>query len=72
MEKDALKGALLRHPLVTRLRRNPNWAPAADAAVDHFVDGKKCEVDSWIKSSTWTQVRLALDEIQKQNKSGVA
>jgi hypothetical protein len=66
MEKEELKQALLRHPLVVRLRRNPNWAPAADAAVEHFAFGKKCEVASWVKSSTWTQVRVAFDEIQKQ------
>lgn len=65
MDQEAVKQALFRHTLVARLRRNPNWAPAADAAVDYFAFGKKCEVKSWEKSSTWTQVRVAFDEINK-------
>ena len=55
----------MNHSLVERLRNNPNWKPAADAAVDFFVDDKKCTVPSWIKSSTWKQVEMAYEEIKE-------
>jgi hypothetical protein len=60
-----LRNKLLSHPIVERLRNNTNWKPAADAAIDHFVDHKKCTVPSWIKSSTWKQVEMAYDEIMR-------
>jgi hypothetical protein len=63
MTKEALKQRLLDHAIVLRLLNNPNWAPAARAAVAELVDGKKCPVTSWRKSSTWQQVKMALDEI---------
>ena len=66
MGSESLRTRLLSHPLVERLRNNPNWKPAADAAVDHFVDRKKCTVPSWIKSSTWKQVEMAHDEIMRE------
>jgi hypothetical protein len=64
MNKDAIKEKLLEHPIVTRLLNNPNWAPAAQAAIAELVEGKKCPVSSWRKSSTWQQVQMVLDEIK--------
>lgn len=64
--QEALRTKLLNHPIVERLRNNPNWKPAADAAVDHFVDRKKCTIPSWIKSSTWKQVEMAFDEVMRE------
>jgi hypothetical protein len=64
MDKETLRAKLLEHPLVERLLRNPNWKPAAMAAVAFFVDGKKCIVPSWTKSSTWAQVQMAVEEIR--------
>jgi hypothetical protein len=64
MNKDAMKQKLLEHPIVTRLLNNPNWAPAAQAAIAELVEGKRCPVNSWRKSSTWQQVQMALDEIK--------
>jgi hypothetical protein len=64
MSKDAIKQKLLEHPIVTRLLNNPNWAPAAHAAIAELVDGKRCPVNSWRKSSTWQQVQMVLDEIK--------
>lgn len=64
--QEALRSRLLNHPLVERLRNNPNWKPAADAALDHFLDHKKCTVPSWIKSSTWKQVEMAYDEVMRE------
>jgi len=62
-DKEALRSKLLEHELVRRALRNPNWKPAAMAAVAFFVDGKECTVTSWAKSSTWAQVRLAYEEL---------
>ena len=62
-DNEALKNQLLSHRLVERLLRNPNWEPAARAAVDYFVDHKKCSVPSWVKSSTWAQVKMAYEEL---------
>ncbi len=64
MENAVLKQQLLAHPIVTRLLNNPNWAPAARAAVAELLDGKRCPVTSWRKSSTWQQVQMALDELR--------
>jgi hypothetical protein len=63
MTKEGIKQRLLVHPIVTRLLNNPNWEPAARAAVAELVEGKKCPVTSWRKSSTWQQVKMAFDEI---------
>jgi hypothetical protein len=66
MTKDKQRQQLLEHPIVIRLLNNPNWAPAARAAIGELVDGKKCPVTSWRKSSTWQQVQMALDEISTE------
>ncbi len=66
MNKDKTRQELLGHSIVIRLLNNPNWAPAARAAIDELVDGKKCPVTSWRKSSTWQQVKMAFDEITEK------
>jgi hypothetical protein len=63
MKQDVLRQKLFEHPILKRLLNNPNWEPAARAAVAELVDGKRCPVTSWRKSSTWQQVQMALDEI---------
>src|ERR1039457_5916558 len=35
--QEALRNKLLNHPIVERLRNNPNWKPAADAAPDPIL-----------------------------------
>ncbi len=64
MENAVLKQQLLAHPILTRLLNNPNWAPAARAAVAELLDGKRGPVTSGRKSSTWQQVQMALDELR--------
>ena len=64
MAQEVLKQQLLAHPIVERLLRNPNWEPAARAAVDELVEGRKCPVTSWRKSSTWQQVQMAWDQMK--------
>jgi len=66
--REPLKNQLLDHHLVQRLLNNPNWKPAAVAAVDYFVDHKQCTVPSWVKSSTWRQVQMAYDELTQKQK----
>ena len=44
------KSDLYEHPLVVRLCKNRNWKPAADAAVDYFIEGKECPIASFKKS----------------------
>jgi hypothetical protein len=63
---EVLKDQLLDHPLVQRLRNNPNWKPAAEAAVDYLIDKKKCTVPSWTKSSTWKQMEMAYEELRRR------
>jgi hypothetical protein len=64
MNKEELRRKLLAHPIVQRLLNNPNWGPAAQAAIAELVDGKRCPVNSWRKSSTWQQVQMVFDEIK--------
>jgi hypothetical protein len=69
MNNETLHSKLRDHSLIKRLMKNPNWKPAADAAIAELVDGKKCPVPSWKKSSTWMQVELALKETMSENSS---
>jgi hypothetical protein len=41
--------ALTGHPMVQRLLANPNWKPAAEAAMDFLLDGTECPIASWKK-----------------------
>jgi hypothetical protein len=66
MNQESVKQRLLTHPIVTRLLTNPNWEPAARAAVAELTEGKMCPVKSWRKSSTWQQVQMAFDEINSR------
>jgi hypothetical protein len=54
---------LADHPMVQRLLANPNWKPAAEAAMDYFLDGTECPIASWRKSSTWSQVKFAFEKL---------
>jgi len=63
MSKESTKQLLLAHPIVIRLLNNPNWEPAARAAISELVEGKRCPVTSWRKSSTWQQVQMVFQEI---------
>jgi hypothetical protein len=69
MADENIRQELLAHPIVTRLLNNPNWEPAARAAMAFLIDGKTCPVVSWRKSSTWQQVQLALDEVKDKRQT---
>lgn len=68
MDKESTRKQLLAHPLVKRLLNNPNWEPAARAAIENFVEGKDCPVQSWRRSSTWQQVQVAFQEITEGSR----
>jgi hypothetical protein len=67
MHTEALRAKLMDHEIIQRLMNNPNWKPAAMAAVAFLVDGKKCPVPSWRRSSTWAQVQMVFDELNQSN-----
>jgi hypothetical protein len=68
MHTETLRAKLLDHEIVQRLMNNPNWKPAAVAAVAFLVDGKRCPVPSWRRSSTWAQVQMVYDELSQNEK----
>lgn len=54
---------------VERLLKNPNWRPAAEAAMAYLLRGVACPISSWRKSSTWAQVQMVYDELQAGDTS---
>ena len=49
--------------LVQRLLKNPNWEPAAEAAIAFYIRGEECPIPGWKKSSTWAQVKMVYDKL---------
>jgi len=60
---------LLADSRVQRLLNNPNWKPAAEAAIKFFLEGKHCPIISWRKSSTWAQVEMVWGELKAGESS---
>jgi hypothetical protein len=54
---------LRKDPRIDRLLKNPNWSPAAEAAIAYFYRGKECPIQSWRRSSTWAQVKMVYEEM---------
>jgi hypothetical protein len=52
-------------PIIERLLKNPNWRPAAEAAMAFFLRGVQCPIPSWRKSSTWLQVKMVFDKLSE-------
>jgi hypothetical protein len=61
------KTALINDSRVQRLLMNPNWAPAAQAAIKYLTEGVECPIASWRKSSTWAQVKMVWEETNKSS-----
>ncbi len=59
------KAILIADPRVERLLKNPNWKHAAEAAMDYIFNGTECQIASWRKSSTWAQVTMVWEELNK-------
>jgi hypothetical protein len=57
-EKKITEDDLKREPEIKRLLTNPNWRPAAEAAMRYLLEGVSCPITSWRKSSTWAQVEM--------------
>jgi hypothetical protein len=68
VDKEALRAKMLEDEIVQRLLNNPNWKPAAIAAMAFLIDGKKCPVPSWRRSSSWAQVQMVYDELTQSEK----
>ena len=51
---------------IERLLKNPNWKPAAEAAMAFYFNGTQCPISSWQKSSTWAQVKMVYEELSKK------
>jgi hypothetical protein len=51
---------------IERLLKNPNWKPAAEAAMAFYFHGTECPITSWQKSSTWAQVKMVWEEHNKK------
>jgi hypothetical protein len=62
------KELLEADPRIERLLKNPNWRPAAEAAVAYLLHGTECPIISWRKSSTWAQVKMVYDELSGGKK----
>ena len=62
-DKERVRQRVLTDPIVQRLMNNPNWEPAARAAVAELIDNKPCPVNSWRKSSTWQQVKMVYNDV---------
>jgi hypothetical protein len=61
----ATEEAIRSDSRIERLLKNPIWRPAAEAAMSFFLDGTKCPISSWQKSSTWAQVKMVWEEHSK-------
>jgi len=55
---------LAADPRIERLLKNPNWRPAAEAAIAYFLRNTACPIESWRKSSTWAQVKMVYEELK--------
>ncbi len=62
-----LRNQLLDDPRIQRLMNNPNWKPAAEAAMKFFLEGEDCPIASWKKSSTWAQVKMVWEEKKRES-----
>ena len=51
---------------IERLMKNPNWKPAAEAAMAFYLHGTDCPITSWQKSSSWAQVKMVWEEQTKK------
>ena len=53
---------------IQRLKNNPNWTGAAEAAIQFLIKGTECPIASWRKSSTWAQVVMVYKEIKARTE----
>jgi hypothetical protein len=63
------RATLAADPRVQRLLNNPNWKPAAEAAMKFLLEGVTCPIASWRKSSSWAQVEMVWQELTQSTAS---
>ncbi len=61
-----VEAALRADPIVVRLLGNTTWRPAAEAAIAYYAKGEPCPIESWKRSSTWQQVKMVYDRLNKE------
>jgi hypothetical protein len=67
-----LEKRLREHPLVAARLRHERDAQAAEAAVRECLYGEPIPITSWLRSSTYQQVKLAFSQIQgNENRPAV-
>src|ERR1035438_7897953 len=62
-ERAQLERNLREHPLVAPRLKHERDAQAAEAAVRECVYGEPVPISSWLRSSTYQQVKLAFKQI---------
>jgi hypothetical protein len=64
LSEDAIKA----DPRIERLLKNPNWRPAAEAAITYLLKGTEFPLASWRNSSTWAQVEMVVKELASKGR----
>ena len=62
-DRAELESKLRGHPLVASRLKHGRDAQAAEAAVREFIYGEPVTIPSWVRSSTYQQVKLAFSQI---------
>jgi hypothetical protein len=65
LDKKQLEKKLREHPLVAARLRHARDTHAAEAAVRECIYGEPIVVSSWLRSSTYQQVKLAYGQIAR-------
>ena len=65
VDKRHLEKKLREHPLVAPRLKHARDTHAAEAAVRECVYGEPITVSSWLRSSTYQQVKMAYAQITK-------
>lgn len=68
LDRTELEKKLREHPLVAARLRHERDAQAAEAAIRECIYGEPIPISSWLRSSTYQQVKLALSQITGGNR----
>lgn len=63
-----LEQQLRAHPMVAPRLNHKRDMFAAEAAVKHYIYGEPYPVDSWPRSATAQQVKIAYDQLTKKKQ----
>ena len=65
LDRKQLEKKLREHPLVAARLKHARDTHAAEAAVRECIYGEPITISSWLRSSTYQQVKLAYSQITK-------